>query len=113
MARKTSPLARCAARIRADIKGAVTAGALPPYPDGITFQVTMQARAASTAIFVELLNAPRPWLLDSTPGVINRRSPEFAHLDEALKQIAARRLDAAGLAAAVYVQSDAETEKDG
>jgi hypothetical protein len=112
MARQTSPLARCAAEIRADIKAAVKDGSLPPCPDGITFQVTQQTGAASTAIFIELLNAPRPWLLDSTPGVINRRSPEFARLHEALRQIAHRRLNAAGLPAAVYVQSDPETEKD-
>ena len=98
--------------IRAEIKAAVTAGALPPYPAGVTFQVTKQARAASTSIFIELLNAPRPWLLDGTPGVINRRSPEFARLREALRQIADRHLNAAGLASAVYVQSDPETEKD-
>lgn len=112
MARKTSPLARCAAEIRADIKAAVTAGTFPPCAPGITFRVSTQTGAASTAIFIELLNAPRPWLLDSTPGVINRRSPEFARLHEALRQIARSRLDAAGLASAVYVQSDPETEKD-
>jgi hypothetical protein len=111
MAGEISPLGRCAAEIRADIKAAVNAGTLPPYPDGITFQVTKQTGAASTAIFIELVNAPRPWLLDSTPGVINRRSPEFARLHEALKQIADRRLGAGGLASAVYVQSDPETEK--
>lgn len=112
MARKISPLARCAAEIRADIKAAVTAGTLPPYPDGITFSVTKQTGAAFTAIFVELRNAPRSWLLDSTPGAVNRRSPEFARLHEAITQIAARRLDDGGFAAAVYVQADPETEKD-
>lgn len=112
MARTISPLARCAAEIRADIKAAVKVGTLPPYPDGITFRVTKQTGAASTAIFIELLNAPRPWLLDNTPGVINRRSPGFALLHEALRQIAARRLDHGGFASAIYVQSDPETEKD-
>jgi hypothetical protein len=112
MARRISLLARCAAEIRADIRAAVTKSALPPYPAGVTFQVITQAGAASTAVFIELLNAPRPWLLDSTPGAINRRSPEFTRLREALREIADRRLDAAGLASAVYVQSDPETEKD-
>lgn len=112
MAREISPLARCAAQIRTDIKSAVAAGTLPPYPDGITFSVTIQTGAASTAIFIELRNAPRPWLLDSTPGVINRRSPQFARLHAELTQIAARRLADAGFASAVYVQSDPETEKD-
>ena len=112
MARTISPLARCAAEIRADIKTAVTAGTLPPYPDGITFSVTKQTGAASTAIFIELLNAPRSWLLDSTPGVVNRRSPEFSQLRDALIQIAARRLDADGFASAIYVQADPETEQD-
>jgi hypothetical protein len=112
MAREISPLARCAAEIRAEIKSAVAAGTLPPYPDGITFSVTLQTGAASTAIFIELRNAPRPWLADSTPGVINRRSPQFARLHEELTQIAARRLAGGGFASAVHVQSDPETEKE-
>jgi hypothetical protein len=112
MAREISPLARCAAEIRAGIKSAVAAGTLPPYPDGITFSVTTQTGAASAAIFIELRNAPRPWLADSTPGVINRRSPQFTRLHEALKQIAARRLADGGFTGTVYVQSDPETEKD-
>jgi hypothetical protein len=110
MARKISPLAQCATRIRADIKSAAGAGTLPPYPDGTTFRVTIQTGAAHSAIFIELLDVPRPWLHDSTPGVINRRSPEFSLLCETLRQIAARRLDAAGHASSIYVQSDPETE---
>jgi hypothetical protein len=110
MTRKLSPLAQCAARIRADIKSAARAGTLPPYPDGTTFRVTIQTAAAHSAIYIELLDVPRPWLLDTTPGVINRRSPEFALLRETLMQIAARRLDAAGHASSIYVQSDPDTE---
>lgn len=112
MPRETSPLARCTAEIRADIKAAATAGTLPPYPDGITFSVTKQAGAASTTVFIELRNAPRSWLLDTTPGVVNRRSPEFTRLHEELTQIARRRLNAGGFASSVWVQADPETEKD-
>ncbi len=111
MAREISPLARCAAQIRTDIKSAVAAGTLPPYPDGITFSVTTHTGAASTAIFIELRNAPRPWLADRTPDAINRRSPQFTRLHEELTQIAARRLADGGFTGTVYVQSDPETEK--
>lgn len=104
-----SPLARAAAAVRADIKTAVADGALPPHPDGITFQVRSERGSMMQSVDINVLGIPRDWLLDESLGV-NRVSAEWNRLRGALRRIAERHWDADGSMTFIDVQAHPEEQ---
>lgn len=107
-----SPLAEAAARIRADVKAAVAAGELPPYPDGVKFRVRSERASLMTAINIYVVNVPRSWAYDCSPGAINRMSAANLLLREALRTIAERHYTADGSGSFIDVQVRLQGEDD-
>lgn len=107
-----SPLAEAAARIRADVKAAVAAGELPPYPNGVKFRVRSERASLMTAINIYVVNVPRSWAYDCSPGAINRMSAANLLLREALRTIAERHYTADGSGSFIDVQVRLQGEDD-
>jgi hypothetical protein len=105
--RPAGPLAKAAAKIRADVKTAVADGTLPPYPDGVAFRARSRHSAVVRAIDVEVLNVPRSWLFDGGP------SSAWLALSKALTGIAARHFEADGVATRIDVTVDYDTQWKG
>jgi hypothetical protein len=107
-----SPLAQAAAKIRAGIKAAAANRALPAYPDGVTFRVRSRRASLMQAIDIEVLGVPRSWLYESRPGAVNRPSPAWLLLRDALEQLAGRHFAATGSTSFIGVQVDSGTGTD-
>jgi hypothetical protein len=107
-----SPLAQAAAKIRADIKTAAANRTLPDYPEGVTFRVRSRRASLMQAIDIEVLGVPRSWLYESRPGAVNRPSPAWLLLRDALERTAARHFAANGSTSFIDVQVDSETGTD-
>lgn len=98
-----SELAETRERIRADVRAAVKAGALPPYPDGITFRVGAVAGVLATEIQIWACGVPMEWAPPARAAAASGgdpfrvRSRGWLDLEAALLGVVARHYQADGL----------------